>query len=74
MPAAECASPLARDDLADEEHVVRAGRARSLGWICGVPAPATAVYTTKTARAAATDSAMTSRAGLRLTPARIPAR
>src|SRR5579872_2261685 len=45
----------------------------SLGWSCGVPAPATAVYSMKTASTAATDSAITSLAGLRLTSPMIPA-
>src|SRR4051795_2020320 len=72
MPAVECASPAARTTF-PTSRTSPCCRARSLGWICGVPAPATAVYSTKTASAAATDNAMTSRAGLRLTPGRIPA-
>src|SRR4051794_36633932 len=72
MPALECGSPLARTTF-PTSSTLPCWAARSLGWICGVPAPATAVYSTKTASAAATDNAMTSRAGLRLTPGRIPA-
>src|SRR5438046_938249 len=72
MPTLEWGSPLARTTF-PTSSTSPCCLARSLGWIWGVPAPATAVYTTKTASAAATDNAMTSRAGLRLTPGRIPA-